>query len=194
MEESFPSALAGAQNVVITIPSDLIRTIMIDGASVADYEASVGAGAMSAICSSGTPGCEAGACPDSYPDICAETALQCDGPLCLARTGNLTSLTRDGVDYALESTTPLCDTWEEAITGPDADGYYSVVESCSPAGTGPASLRVVAMPLSQLSSNGADPIWVAGFATFWLNGYGGGMCVGNDCSLELTYIGPGARW
>jgi hypothetical protein len=193
IDESLLESLAGGEQLTLTIDSTStkVRTITIDAPGTTDYEAAIGSGAASVICSAGLAACDASVCPGSYPDVCGETAPQCDGPTCSVVTGNLTGPTKDGVDFAIANTVAACDTWDEATTGPDGDGLYTVASACSP-DMEAGSLRVIVVATSQLGASSADPVTITGFATFWLDGRG--VCIGATCDLELTYIGPGARW
>ena len=97
--------------------------IRIDGPGASVYNTSVMYGSNSVACAATTPNCVAGACPGTYPDTCAETAPECDGPDCTPQTGNLIGPTRTGVDFRVNNTMSSCDTFDEVFQPVSA--YYA---------------------------------------------------------------------
>ena len=83
-------------------------------------------------CAATAPNCTTGACPGSYPSVCAETSPQCDGPDCNPENGNMTGPTRNGTDFRMSHTNVGCDTFAEAFPTQKADGTYQLSPDCNP--------------------------------------------------------------
>jgi hypothetical protein len=159
--------------------------IRIDGTGSDVYGDAVKYGSDTFMCAVSAPNCSSGACPGTYPDACAETSPECDGPECDPQTGNLVGKTREGVEFRLDNTKEDCDTFEETFSGPDANGKYNLDPECNPFASGgmcpipdtspPAqcSRRVLLIPVIDEFGNGtSDSVTVQRFAMIYLMGLG----------------------
>jgi hypothetical protein len=180
--------------------------IRIDGSGSSTYEDSATYGSDTTACATSAPQCVVGACPGSYPDVCAETSPSCDGPECTPETGNMTGGTRDAVDHRMDYNcdtsnpcgTRSCDTFADTFGTPDADGNYDLHPDCNPWIDGPGkctsttdycSRRVIIIPVVDSFGNGAsDPIEIQRFALVYLEGYEGGKCQGNSCEIKGRFV------
>jgi len=163
--------------------------IRIDGDGSKVYEEEIKYGSDSSLCAISTPGCDPAGCPGQYPDGCAETAPECDGPNCKPKTGNMVGPTADGVDYRMNNTTTACDTFEEAFSK-DASGNYRMSTECNPWLEGNEdSLRIIIIPIVDSFGNGSsDDMEVQGFALMYLEGYEKNKCKGNQCEVKGRFI------
>jgi hypothetical protein len=164
--------------------------IRIDGPGANTYNTSVKYGSSNYACAQSTPNCTPGACPGTYPEVCAETAPECDGPDCTPETGNLTGPTRTGVDYRMTNASIACDSFAETFSGPDSSGRYFLDPQCNPwisGGTG--GTRVIIIPIVDTFGNGtSDPATITGFALVYLEGYEDGKCTGNTCEIKGRFV------
>lgn len=174
--------------------------IRIDGSGASVYQRDVTYGSTSYICAVSAPHCAAGACPDTYPERCAETSPTCDGPECTPQTGNMVGPTRVGVDYRVDHTTTACDTFAEAFGSPNAAGVYHLNNVCNPWGAGACpnpdttppttcSRRVIVIPVVDAFGNGASATeTIQRFALLYLEGYDSGHCNGNNCEIKGRFV------
>ena len=164
--------------------------IRIDGPGARTYETSVKYGSTAYACAEGAVNCSPGACPGTYPDSCAETAPECDGPECTPETGNLIGPTQDGVDYRMDNASSDCDTFEETFDGPDANGVHHLDPDCNPwLPGGSGGTRVIVIPVVDDFGNGAsDPATITSFALIYLEGYDEGKCTGNSCEIKGRFV------
>ena len=164
--------------------------IRIDGPGANTYNNSVKYGSTNYACAQGTPHCTPGACPGTYPDVCAETSPECDGPDCTPQTGNLVGPTRTGVDYRMNNASTACDSFGETFSGPDASGRYFLDPQCNPwIDGGSGGTRVIIIPIVDSFGNGAsDPATITGFALVFLEGYDAGKCQGNSCEIKGRFV------
>lgn len=171
--------------------------IRIDGAGSSTYLNSVKYGSTTYACAQSAPTCVTGACPGTYPSVCAETAPECDGPECSPQTGNMTGNTKDGVDFRMNYTMDTCNSFEEVFTDDDNDETYTLDPDCNPwingAGkcdstTDLCSRRVFMIPVVDDFGNGtSDPLTVQRFALIFLEGYEG-TCTGSSCEIVGRFV------
>lgn len=164
--------------------------IRIDGPGANTYNNSVKYGSTNYACAQGTANCTPGACPGTYPDICAETSPECDGPDCTPQTGNLVGQTRTGVDYRMDNASSACDSFGETFNGPDSSGRYFLDPQCNPwIDGGSGGTRVIIIPIVDSFGSGAsDPATITGFALVYLEGYEDGRCTGNSCEIQGRFV------
>lgn len=171
--------------------------IRIDGPGANVYNTSVMYGSSTVACAQTAANCTTGACPGTYPDSCAETAPECDGPDCTPQTGNLIGPTRTGVDFRMNNTMASCDTFTEVFPI-DGSGVYHLNPDCNPYIDGPGkcltptstcSRRVIMIPVVDNFGNGAsDPATIQRFALVFLEGYDSGKCQGNNCEIKGRFV------
>jgi len=164
--------------------------IRIDGPGAQTYNSSVKYGSTTYACAQGTANCTPGACPGTYPQTCAETAPECDGPDCTPQTGNLIGPTADGVDYRMNNASNSCDSFGETFSGPDADGRYHLESVCNPwLPNVTGATRVIIIPIVDDFGNGtSNPATITGFALIYLEGYDAGKCQGNSCEIKGRFV------
>jgi Flp pilus assembly protein TadG len=164
--------------------------IRIDGPGANTYNNSVKYGSTNYACAEGTPNCTPGACPGTYPEVCAETSPECDGPECTPQTGNLVGPTRTGVDYRMDNAGAACDSFGETFDGPDAGGRYYLDPECNPwIDGGGGGTRVIIIPIvDEFGSGASDPATITGFALVYLEGYDAGKCQGNSCEIKGRFV------
>jgi hypothetical protein len=164
--------------------------IRIDGPGANTYNNSVRYGSTNYACAEGTPNCTPGACPGTYPEVCAETSPECDGPDCTPQTGNLVGATRTGVDYRMDNASSACDSFAETFDGPDSNGRYYLDPQCNPyIDGGSGGTRVIVIPIVDSFGSGAsDPATITGFALVYLEGYEDGKCSGNSCEIQGRFV------
>ncbi len=164
--------------------------IRIDGPGANTYNNSVKYGSSNYACAEGTPKCTPGACPGTYPEVCAETAPECDGPDCTPQTGNLVGPTANGVDYRMDNASSACDSFGETFGGPDASGRHFLDPQCNPwIDGGSGGTRVIIIPIVDSFGSGAsDPATITGFALVYLEGYDAGKCQGNSCEIKGRFV------
>jgi len=164
--------------------------IRIDGPGAQTYETSVKHGSTAYACAEGTPNCSPGACPGTYPESCAETAPECDGPDCTPQTGNLIGPTRDGVDHRMNGASAQCDSFGETFSGPNDSGVYRLNPGCNPwLPGGSGGTRVIIIPVvDDFGSGASDPATITGFALVYLEGYDAGKCSGNSCEIKGRFV------
>jgi putative Flp pilus-assembly TadE/G-like protein len=164
--------------------------IRIDGPGANTYNNSVKYGSSNYACAQGTPNCTPGACPGTYPEVCAETSPECDGPDCTPQTGNLVGPTATGVDYRMNNASTDCDSFAETFSGPDSGGRYFLDPQCNPwIDGGSGGTRVIIIPIVDTFGTGAsDPATITGFALVYLEGYDAGKCQGNSCEIKGRFV------
>lgn len=173
--------------------------IRIDGPGANTYNNSVRYGSGTYACAVSAPNCTTGACPGSYPETCAETSPECDGPECQPQTGNLIGPTATGVDYRINFTMAECDTFNEVFTDPDSvTGQSYINPDCNPWLDGPGkcdsntdmcSRRVIIIPVvDDFGSGASDPATIQRFALMFLEGYDNGKCQGNSCEIKGRFV------
>lgn len=126
----------------------------------------------------------------SQTAICAQSAVDCDGPsIITTETGNMTGGTRDGTDYRLDNTSAACDSWDEAIIE-NADGTHTIQPECNPfvPGGNDDSYQIIIVPVIDQLCNGSCSVGVVEFALFYLEGYGDDGCTGNSCEIVGRFI------
>jgi len=172
--------------------------IRIDGSGASTYETSAKFGSNTVACAeTAAPGCDSTACPGVYPDVCAETAPECDGPECTPETGNMTTPTERAVDYRIEHTTDDCDTFDEVFDEAGEGGMHHLNPDCNPWIDGPGkctsttdmcSRRVIIIPVVDTFGEGtSDAATVQRFAMFFLEGYEG-RCTGSNCEITGRFV------
>lgn len=172
--------------------------IRIDGPGANTYNTSVTYGSTTVACASSAPNCTTGACPGTYPNLCAETSPECDGPDCTPETGNVIGPTRTAVDFRMGNTSTTCDTFAEVFGTPDANGKYNLAAACNPWIDGPGkcltptsicSRRVIIIPVVDGFGTGASgPTTILRFALVFLEGYQAGKCQGNNCDIDGRFV------
>jgi Flp pilus assembly protein TadG len=178
-------------------------SIRIDGSGATDYEDAAKYGSTKAICSQGTPRCEASTCPGSYPATCAENSPECDGAGCPPKTGNMPGPSRDAIDFRMNNTKAACDTFAETFTPvpetpPATQQKYALNAACNPWGAGACppkpsaaacSRRVFLIPIIDEFLNGSSGmVTIRGFALVYLEGYDTGKCTGNNCEVKVRFV------
>lgn len=163
--------------------------IAIDGNGSSTYQATIQEGSKSTICAQGQTSC-------------TNTSPVCPAyDVCNTEPGNLIGGTRAGVNFLLATTAPACNTFAAVFGTPDAYGKYTLNGNCNPwAGPGqcpkpdtspPAicSRRVIIIPvLAGPIGNGKSSQTITSFALFWLDGFGGGGCTGNNCTVQGVFV------
>jgi len=172
--------------------------IRIDGSDDYGYTTAAKYGSTSTICAATTDGCTVSACPGTFPDVCSETAPECDGPDCRPKTGNMTGPTRTAVDFRLQYTMPECNQFEEVFTDTDGDGTFWLEPDCNPWIDGPGycdsptdmcSRRVIIIPVIDDFPNGSSqPMEVQEFALMFLEGYDLPTCTGSSCEISARFV------
>ncbi|HEX5479608.1 MAG TPA: pilus assembly protein TadG-related protein [Dehalococcoidia bacterium] len=170
------------------------QAIQVDlgsGSGAKTYQDTISYGSSSIICAEGVT-------------TCTNTSPVCpDYDQCPPETGNMTSSTKDGVNFLLNNTSTTCDTFAEAFSGPDAFGTYTLNPNCNPwAGPGACpmsnpetspyaqcSRRVLILPIiNGFGSGSSTPVTVKSFGLFWLQGFENGVCTGSNCNIIGTFV------
>lgn len=190
------ASLAGGDTVAAVYDANApssgsLLPLRIDGSGSATFDAGSRRGAVSDVCAEGGV-CDTTSCPGSFPDVCGETAPECDGPSCAVETGNLVAYFRDAVDYRLTNTDVACDTFDEAIVA-SGDGY-TVRDECNPVLSGNFDSRVLVLPLVDSFCTPTCSVTIKDFATFWLDGYNAARCSGSVCEINLRFVSPAPAW
>lgn len=173
--------------------------IRIDGPGANTYRDSASYGSQDVACALTAPNCTTGACPGIYPTTCAENSPTCNGPECDPQTGNLIGPTRTAVDFRMNNTSAICDTFAEAFTALGA-GKYHLNGDCNPwtDGLGKCinnnvgtlcSRRVIIIPVVDgFGNGGSTPTTIQRFALVYLEGYDSGKCQGNNCDIKGRFV------
>ena len=149
--------------------------IRLDGSGSSTYGDTINSGSTSIVCAQGIAGC-------------TTVSSECTGSVCPTEPGNKVGDTRTGVQYRLDNTDAHCDTFAEAFSGP-TNGKYTLNKECNPWLSGSyKSLRVVIVPTIASLCNGSCNVTITGFSLFWLEGFAGGGCKGNDCEVQGRFV------
>ena len=147
----------------------------LDGSGSSTYGDTIHNGSTSVVCAQGVTGC-------------TTVSPQCTGSVCPTEPGNKVGDTRTEVNYRMTNTDPHCDTFAEVFSGP-VNGKYVINKQCNPwLSGGYKSLRVVIVPTINSLCNGSCNVTVTGFSLFWLEGFGGGGCTGNNCEVQGRFV------
>ena len=154
-------------------------------------------GPGSGNCTSGDNYCSALA-NGSTSAVCAEGAdmTYCDGPYLVdTEPGNKIGATKTAIDWRLEHTATACSEFEGANGAFEDDpttseqGVYRIKPECNPfVNSDYESGRILIIPIIHELCNGSCEVPIVTFALFFLEGYGGGGCTGNDCEIVGRFV------
>ncbi len=154
-------------------------------------------GPGSGNCSSGDNYCSALAY-GSTSTVCAEGAdtTYCDGSYLVdTEPGNKIGATKTAIDWRLEHTATACSEFEgtngafEDDPNTSEQGVYRIKPECNPFVNGEYdSGRILIIPVINNLCSGSCQVTIVTFALFFLEGYGGAGCTGNDCEIVGRFV------
>jgi Flp pilus assembly protein TadG len=143
----------------------------------------------------------------SESTICAygTDPTYCDGPTEVdTQPGDLIAGTRRAIEYRLDNTDPLCNEFDEVFfDDPFTSGSdtYRLTQDCNPyISSSLSSLQVILVPVvcavlddgtcegNFSSCTGTCEMRIVEFALFFLEGFSGTGCTGNDCEIMGTWV------
>lgn len=128
---------------------------------------------------------DADPCDGEAGDNCAGSPVEAY-EIC-TETGNMTGPIKEGVGHRISYTSQQCDEWHE-VADEDTE---KLLTNCDPFdGTGPASLRVILLPIVDglFGDGGSHKVTVVGFALFFLEDFDPSDCSGDDCDITGRFI------
>ncbi len=109
--------------------------------------------------------------------------------------GNKIGATKTAIDWRLEHTATACSEFEGANGAFEDDpntseqGVYRIKPECNPfVNSENESERILIIPVIDELCSGSCEVTVVTFALFFLEGYGGGGCTGNDCEIVGRFV------